>query len=280
MEIINEGSLSYDVHMTLAYLKWAYNKLYTIYEDSYDRIYPWTNESLSTYYDLYNLENKDILTVTSSLDHALHAILMNAKKIDSFDKNKLCKYYAELKISLIKTLEYEEFMKFYYDKSFFENLDINTLSYNLSDKAKDFWLEFYDNSKPNKRYKIFKSDGYIKQTKNDIKYLDKDYYYKLKNNIYNANIKYYDSNIENLNTKKTYDVIFLSNILDFYNINGRKNILNKCFNMLNDNGIIYSYNKLTLFSKTETDNLKVDRKILTKKLPNNKYESVLIYKKI
>ena len=53
-----------------------------------------------------------------------------------------------------------------------------------------------------------------------------------------------------------------------------------CSNILNKEGIIYVYNKLKLFSKTEIDELILDKKILTKKIPkSNKYESVLVYKK-
>ncbi len=277
---VKEGSILYDAHMATQYLNYGCDKLYAICENSYDKIYPWTNECLSTYYDLYDLENKNALTVTSSSDHAMHAILAGCKSVDSFDKNKLSKYYADLKIALIKTLTYDEFMNFYKDKSFFENLDLQTLSYNLSDNTKEFWQEFYNNSKSKRRYKLFKNDGYVDPVKSDIKYLDEDQYYKLKNNLYDANITYYDSDIRTLEKNKLYDVIFLSNILDFYGTKERKSILNICSNLLNEEGIIYVYNKLKLFSKTEIDELILDKKILTKKIPKSgKYESVLVYKK-
>lgn len=63
------------------------------------------------------LENMDfdegLLSVTASLDHALNAILLGARKITLFDINKAAKYFAELKKEAIKNLEYEEFLQLY-----------------------------------------------------------------------------------------------------------------------------------------------------------------------
>lgn len=53
--------------------------------------YLWTNENMYLY-DNEDLKDKKVLTVTSSGDHALNAILNGAKNIDSFDINLYSKY--------------------------------------------------------------------------------------------------------------------------------------------------------------------------------------------
>ena len=72
-----------------------------------DLIYPFTNENLFEYYNK-NLENKRVISVTSSGDHILHAALGGAKEIIGFDINRFCKYYCALKIALIKTYNINE----------------------------------------------------------------------------------------------------------------------------------------------------------------------------
>ena len=78
----------------------------------YGYIYPFTNEKLKIIFKYLDLSNR-ILTVTSSGDQSLFAILNGATKIDCFDKNKLAKYFSELKIAAIKSLSYKQFKKFY-----------------------------------------------------------------------------------------------------------------------------------------------------------------------
>ena len=276
-----EGSIEYDVIRALEFLNFGYKNIYDIYNNSYDTIYPWTNESLSTYYDLNDLKDKNVLTVTSSGDHALHAVLAGATNIDSFDKNKLCKYYSALKIAIIKTLNYDEFIKFYSNNRTIKKLNLESIFYHLNDTEKKFWEKFFYLSKHKKIDKLFKDDGYIKPCKNDIKYLEEEFYYKLKNKINDANITYYDSDIKIFNNEnKKYDAIFLSNISDFCSGIEKKNIFKKCVDMLNDEGIIYDYHKLKLFYKLNINELECKDKILTKKIPKtSKYESVTIYKK-
>ena len=51
---------------------------------NFDPSYLWTNEDMKLY-PKENLKGKDILTITSSGDHALNAILNGGNIIDSFD---------------------------------------------------------------------------------------------------------------------------------------------------------------------------------------------------
>ena len=65
------------------------------------RIYPFANDILNSSVNI-DLTGKKSLVVTSSGDHALHAILAGSTDITSFDINRFCKYYSALKIALIK----------------------------------------------------------------------------------------------------------------------------------------------------------------------------------
>ena len=84
-------------------------------------LYPFTNENIKGYYSKINFKNKNVLTVTASGDHALNALLLGANCVETFDSNPLAKYYSELKIAGIKTLSLEEFILFFYNKSFKTN---------------------------------------------------------------------------------------------------------------------------------------------------------------
>ena len=87
-----------------------------LYNNYFCWIYPFTNENIKGYYELFDFEDKDILCVTSSGDHVINSIFKGAKNIDAFDQNILSKYYTELKIGAIKTLSLEEFINFFYFK--------------------------------------------------------------------------------------------------------------------------------------------------------------------
>ena len=77
---------------------------------NFDPSYLWTNEDMKLY-PKENLKGKNILTITSSGDHALNAILNGATNIDSFDVNLFSKYVSALKIAMIKKYGYYDFFK-------------------------------------------------------------------------------------------------------------------------------------------------------------------------
>ncbi len=69
-----------------------------------------SQEAVSTVLD-YN--NKDVLTVAASGDQYLGAMYYGAKKVDLFDINRFSYYIAYLKIAAVRSLSYQEFMKFF-----------------------------------------------------------------------------------------------------------------------------------------------------------------------
>lgn len=226
-------------------------------------LYPFTNENINGYYSKLDFKDKKVLTVTSSGDHALNAFVNGAKEVSSFDSNPLAKYYSELKVAGIKTLDLEEFLLFFYNKNLFKKqkcyLDKNVYKNNLREvldnNNKSFWDYIFNNFNPNELYKssLFSYDFLSKNGLFEAnKYLNRKDYILLKNIINEVKIKYYDININNLDKlNNRFDLIFLSNIVAFINdenalerLKHLKNIFN---NIINDNGSIvlnYYYSNL------------------------------------
>ena len=81
-------------------------------ENNFYQIYPFATENISGYINEFELKNKSLLTVGSSGDQAINAILYGCQDISVLDVNPYTKFYYYLKISSILNLELEEFMTF------------------------------------------------------------------------------------------------------------------------------------------------------------------------
>ena len=127
-------------------------------------VYKFTNENISSYYDLLNLKDKNILTVCSSGDHVLEAILKDVKKVDCFDISIFTKYFMNLKLASVLTLDYIEFFNYLLNKT-----NIRIFAYEIYIKIRpvlkqiDFdSLIFWDNLYSNKRgFEIFASNLFM-----------------------------------------------------------------------------------------------------------------------
>ena len=229
-----------------------------------DLIYPFTNENLFEYYNK-NLENKRVISVTSSGDHILNALIYGAKDIDAFDINPLAKYFSELKIAAIKALSYDEFLMFFYSKNIFTNIFfLNKKIYNkvkeyLTQNNRLFWDYIFTNYNINKVKNSFLfSDDYLK-INNLIKankYLEKENFLKLKYILLDKKITYYDINLNNLHLlHKKYDIIILSNILaSIDDINKLKKYRDILKTISSDNNIVilcYLYSDILANEKKE-----------------------------
>ena len=107
----------------------------------FNSIYPFTSENIAGYMRDLNLTGKKVITVTGSTDHILNAILQGATEITTFDINPLTKPYMDLKISALKNLSYEDFIKLLLFESNM-NLDYSIISsLDMPDESKMFWLE-------------------------------------------------------------------------------------------------------------------------------------------
>lgn len=237
----------------------SFNNKKDLYNNYFSWIYPFTNENIKGYYELFDFEDKDILCVTSSGDHVINSIFKGAKNIDAFDQNILSKYYTELKIGAIKTLSLEEFINFFYNKCQFSisnnyyNKDYYKIIRNVLKKDVClFWDNVFSTYTSKELYKsfIFTDDFLnLKTLKKVNYYLNSKNYNKLKNIIDDVNINYYDLDIKEIsNMKKQYDLIFLSNISSYlekvYDTNDERVYLYKfkyLLNSLKSNNIVFAY---------------------------------------
>jgi len=225
----------------------------------FNHIYPFSTENIKGYYELLDLENKDILTIGASGDHTINLEFENVKSSDYFDINPFTKYYYELKIAAIKSLDYNEFLEFFcyedYPKTFNKNKkDFNIDMYKkiapyLKDDTKIFWDSLYleVSGIDIRNSNLFSKDEEpLRVIKKSNNYLDENNYNNLKNNI-KLTPNFYQSNIVRLDKKlnKQYDIIMLSNIAQYIeglfnknHLENLKEVILKLEDKLKDNGII------------------------------------------
>ena len=77
------------------------------------KIYPFTTENINGYIDNFSLEGKSLLTVGSSCDQLLNAILKGSVDITLLDICPYVKYYYYLKVVSLLHLTRTEFLEFF-----------------------------------------------------------------------------------------------------------------------------------------------------------------------
>jgi len=226
--------------------------------DIFYYIYPFSTENISGYIELFDLKDKSLLTVGSSLDQAICAALYGCKDITVLDLNPYTKEYFYLKEAAIENLTLDEYFKFFSYHSYpylfsanrktFSKSVYDKLSESLSEKDYEsylFWTKLLkEHSGLMIRQNLFSQDEdrYRVQPKK-IPYLkDEETYNKTKEVLKNINIKFITDNINNIKLERKYDNIFLSNIPDYQDLNQTKILYEKLLNNLNDDGkIMISY---------------------------------------
>lgn len=214
-----------------------------------EKVYPFTNENLYELFKHLDLKDKRVATVGSSGDQAIHSIFAGASEVDLIDMNILAEPFVELKIAAIKNLTHEEFLRFgsvvtnytaddftkYYSK----------LSHSLTGRAKEFWDNLVMDGSD--KYFYHFTHNYIgHEAVYNSEYVYKQLQEKLNKNDYKIN--YIIGELEDFprKLKGKYDLILLSNIIDYYyGFNGGKprevflNTVRDLFkNNLRNNGLI------------------------------------------
>lgn len=200
-------------------------------------IYPWSNEGIDKYYDYYNLTEKRVLCITGSGDHAIYAASAGASVIDCVDINPLSKYYQELKLSLIKKYDENNFWKQISNNRLQvlnPNIDINSLKSFMDNNSFIFWFLLIREKEFKNNQRLFRFDG--RPSPININYK------KTRKNLSKTTITYYDDDIKYFiqDVDFKYDAIFLSNILEWEKTDANAEaILKNCLEKLNPNGVIY-----------------------------------------
>lgn len=219
------------------------------------KMWPMTNENLREMHKIFDVKDKSVLTVTSSGDHILEAMLGGAKVIDSFDINHLTRYYYHLKKAMIESFR----LKLYIDVAksfsygFISDKHYQKIRKNLHDEYKIFWDEIIDYYSDNYDCDLSNIYNTVIRTKNinRVNYLSRHNYLLLRDKLAYYNTGFINSDIFSLDTKldKSYDLIYLSNIYGYTDrnrYNGLKKVKEyakkKLYPYLNDGGtIVYAY---------------------------------------
>lgn len=228
-----------------------------------ETFYPFTTENIAGYMPNLNIKNKSVLTLGSSGDQVLNAILLGAEHITLFDINPNALQFFLYKKSVILKHSRSELYK--------RILDTKRFNYF---------------SGPTPEIKLQKDNLYMK---ND------ELYDMLREKLINFNnIDFINGDIfsEKLSIiKGTYDRIFLSNVLDYIDLNslgitGRKiyGIYERLCNNLNDSGIIqlfYLYNSFHTVELIETIKVFFEKNLILEELKcESSNDSVVLVKKL
>lgn len=176
---------------------------------NYGRVFYNSNEILYSLFESFDFKNKDIFSVMGSGDQIFHFINRGALNVDTFDINKLTKYYFCLRLWSIKYLN-----KYYpgsvnYD--FISNLlSIVEVNSQFEKEAYIYWsilLKYLDHY----NYEHILINDEFSMSRNRIDDLE-----ELKNKLNNKSFSFKNIDFsKNFNIDRNYDYIFLSNIKDW-----------------------------------------------------------------
>ena len=215
--------MDYDETLNLAIKRCQQSSYYDW--QSFFNIYPFTTENIAGYINLFDLKGKSLLTVGSSCDQILNAILMGCSDITLLDINPFVKHYYYLKICAILELDLNNYLAFFRYKDYPNVFDDNKEVFNIDtfNKIKDtlrlldyeaylFWDELFQTYSPLiVRDHLFSMD----ERQNNViigsnYYLQNSKYYKLlKKNIMKVRLLFINDDILDFESDKQYDNIWL-----------------------------------------------------------------------
>lgn len=188
------------------------------FKKGFSEIYPFTTENISGYIDFFDLKGSSLLTVGSSLDQLLNAVLYDCKDITILDINPNTEYYYYLKLAALLVLERNEFLEFLRfkdypevfkdNKKFFNKESFNKLKSTL--RLLDYetyllWDEIIQTYEPQKiRNRLFSLD----EARNSViigcnPYLSSEVsYLETRNKIKKVTPKFIKGDISKLKLKK------------------------------------------------------------------------------
>lgn len=181
---------------------------------SYDKVYPYTTEVISGY--MPNCTGATVLTVAGSGDHFLNAVLMGAKRVDTFDINKLALLYQKLKRAAVLALSKDEFYDFMTRdaRKYFPRV----AAY-LDDNSIEFWSDYlkyfvYGTGIQGTPMFFPRCHGSDYLTMNN--YMQQGNYDLLREKLASSTLSdEFHMDIDKLFIGNKYDKIFLSNIINY-----------------------------------------------------------------
>lgn len=227
----------------------------------FQKIHSFTTENIKGSLETLDLKDKDILTVLSSSDQLLEMFLRGARSIDTFDINPLTEEYLYLKIAAILSISKTEFIRSFNirklqtlpikdDKYSLDQYKLLTTMEDQLSHNSYFWEAIFAKNMINISKLFYPKPLSPRTLPKVLTYLDKDNYKYLRNNIADLNHSYVKTNLLNIPQliDKKYDLIYLSNIIEYANsifknepLENMKELINNLSSLLNPNGKIVSY---------------------------------------
>lgn len=283
-------------------------------DNKFKYLYPFTTENIAAYMPYLDMANKKALMLGSSGDQALNAMLFGCKDIKILDMCPFTEDYYNLKKAAIEVLTRDEFLDFFSYNSAGVNLNMREIfnkntyarihevlkSNNL--EAAYFWNYLFNKYRSLKiRKRLFQLDLCAVNQKTTFNaYLkDAEHFNELKKRINNSNVTFENANIFNAKINGSFDIINISNILDYYGYESIYHLIQRLSKSLTENGKIALYLYATEKDKLSTgmENYEDIDKLLTKldgsvdahtfpstyeylgkKIPTN--DTIITYKKI
>lgn len=230
-------------------------------------IYKTTNENIDKYFDYLKNKNK-VLSVISSGDQIINSILSGTKEITAFDISRFPRYFLYFKLASILSLTQTQYLNLFYEEAstnseYYDEL-YEKIRKNLDLESKKFWDKLFDFYEWFDIYSsnLYSHEPYSKNIQIQRNpYLIESNYKKLKSLIPNTNLKYINSDLRYLfeKTQDKYDLIYLSNILEYMDKDEYFESISKL--NLSKNGIVLSYffNNYDKYKKFEKDKQKVKK---------------------
>lgn len=194
------------------------------YQDNhyFNKIYSFATENVSYLYQLPDTQNQHALTVTGSGDQAIMLAQRNFKNITCIDSNYLAKYYAELKITMMKHFTFKDFLSFFKNQEkTFNYQTYKKISRVLSPETEKFWnqqyIKFDYNGIKIRNSNLFnlKHDDW-ENKENNVPYLvSEDLYCELQKKLQDVLFNFIIEDFLDYKTDIKFDIILLSNIADY-----------------------------------------------------------------
>ncbi len=202
----------------------------------YQKVYRYTNENIHGYMSKIDFTNKErALSVLASGDHVLNLIYQGIINIDTFDTNKLTYYYNfGIKVPAMMAFCYQDYLK-WMKKIIEKNLSLEELNELMKplfpfmdSQSKYYWTHLLNynyqiqKDKP-KKLNLFHmlliniNNEFLNITKNTYLQSEENYN-QTRENLKKAYITFHYCDCLSLGEemKMQYDLIFLSNIADYF----------------------------------------------------------------
>jgi len=175
----------------------------------------------------YFKEKKRILCVIGSGDQILNALTFFPEKIVGFDISVFPKFFLKLKLAGIMSLSRDEFIEFFFDvnynsnEDFYDDIFFYKIFPYLDEQSKNFWGFLFEY---NEWYDIYNSPLFssevviVKRALEQNVYLKEEKYKELKEIIPKVKIDFIVADIINTQIENDFDLIYLSNIMQYENV--------------------------------------------------------------